>query len=113
MPDSQAKPPRLSRDSPVDQRIDTSLAVQGFHRHVDFAVEGFGIGKCLMGQIMRLEIAPDNLDVIEFRRVFGQPLDGEPMLARIERQISAVSMAPSEPGQEVVRLSWPNHRVVI
>ncbi|MGB7915532.1 MAG: hypothetical protein WCF79_09615, partial [Rhodomicrobium sp.] len=32
---------------------------------------------------------------------------------RIERRISSVSMAPSEPGQEVVRLSWPNHRVVI
>ena len=61
----------LSRDSPVDQRIDISLVVQGFHRPVDFAVAGFGIGKCLMGQIMRLEIAPDNLDVIEFRRVLG------------------------------------------
>ena len=62
----------LSRDSPVDQRIDISLVVQGFHRHVDFAVEGFGVGECLMGQVMRLEIAPDDLDVVELRRVFGQ-----------------------------------------
>ncbi len=53
---------------------------------MDFAVEGFGIGKCLMGQMMRLEIAPDNLDVIELGRVFGQPLDGQPVLARIERR---------------------------
>ena len=68
----------LSRDSPVDQRIDISLVVQGFDRPVDFAVEGFGVGKCLMGEIMRLEIAPDDLDVVELRRVFGQPLDGEP-----------------------------------
>ena len=76
----------LSRDSPVDQRIDISLVVQGFHGHVDFAIEGFGVGKCLMGQIMRLEIAPDTLDVVELRRIFWQPLDGEPVLARVERR---------------------------
>ena len=29
--------------------------------------------------MMRFEIAPYNLDIIEFRRVFGQPFDGEPM----------------------------------
>ena len=76
----------LSRDSPVDQRIDSSLAVQGFDGRVDFAIKCFGIGECLMGQMVRLEIAPDNLDVIELRCVFGQPLDGEPVLARIERR---------------------------
>ena len=53
---------------------------------MDFAIKRFGIGECLMGQMMRLEIAPDNLDVIELRCVFGQPLDGEPVLARIERR---------------------------
>ena len=53
---------------------------------MDFAIKRFGIGECLMGQMVRLEIAPDNLDVIEFRCVFGQPLDGEPVLARIERR---------------------------
>ena len=74
------------RDSPVDRQIDVSLAVQGFDGRVDFAIKRFGIGECLMGQMVRLEIAPDNLDVIEFRCVFGQPLDGEPVLARIERR---------------------------
>ena len=76
----------LSRDLPVDQRIDISLAVQGFNSRVDFAIKRFGIDECLMGQMVRLEIAPDNLDVIEFRCVFGQPLDSEPVLARIERR---------------------------
>ena len=76
----------LSRDSPVDQRIDISLAVQGFDGRVDFAIKRFGIGECLMGQMIRLEIAPDSLDVIELRGVFWQPLDGEPVLARIERR---------------------------
>ena len=76
----------LSRDSPVDQRMDISLAVQSFDRRVDFAIKRFDIGERLMGQMMRLEIAPDNLDVIEFRCEFGQPLDGEPVLACIERR---------------------------
>ena len=73
-------------NSPVDQQIDISLAVQGFNGRVDFAIKRFGIDEGLMGQMVRLEIAPDNLDVIEFRCVFGQPLDSEPVLARIERR---------------------------
>ena len=76
----------LSRDLPVDQRMDISLAVQSFDRRVDCAIKRFDIGERLMGQMMRLEIAPDNLDVIELRCVFGQPLDGEPVLACIERR---------------------------
>src|SRR5512145_521104 len=35
--------------------------------------------------MMRLEIVPDNLDVVQLGRVLGQPLDPEPVLARIER----------------------------
>src|SRR5271166_5895346 len=79
-------PTPLSRDSPVDQRIGISLAVQGFDGGVYFAIESFGIGECLMGQMMRLEIVPDNLDIVELGRVLGQPLDGQPVLARIERR---------------------------
>jgi hypothetical protein len=43
-----------------------------------------------------LEIAPDDLDVVEFRGVFGQPLDGEPMGAfseRCKRNASATGSA--------------------
>src|SRR6202453_150997 len=31
------------------------------------------------GEMMRLEVAPNGLDVVQFRSVSGQPLDGEPM----------------------------------
>jgi hypothetical protein len=76
----------LSRDSPLDQRIDISLTVQRFGGLVDFAVERFDIGERLMGEMMRLEIVPDDLDVIEFGRVFGEPFDGQPVTARIKRR---------------------------
>ena len=83
---SQKFTPLLSRDSPVDQRIDISLAVQSFDRRVDSAIKRFDIGERLMGQMTCFEIVPDDLNVIEFGRVFGKPLDGQPMLARIERR---------------------------
>ena len=74
----------LSRDSLNDQRIDSSLQVQGSHGCVDCAVEGVGISEGLMCQMVRLEIVPDNLDVVEFGCVFWQPLDGEPVFARLD-----------------------------
>ena len=74
----------LSRDFLNDQRIDSSLQVQGSHGCVDCAVEGVGISEGLMCQMVRLEIVPDNLDVVEFGCVFWQPLDGEPVFARLD-----------------------------
>jgi len=74
----------LSRDSLNDQRIDSSLPVQGSHGCVDCAVEGVGISEGLMGQMACFEIVPDNLDVVEFGCVFWQPLDGEPVFARLD-----------------------------
>ena len=38
---------------------------------VDFPVKSFGIGERLMGQMMRLEIMPNNLNIVEFGRVLG------------------------------------------
>ncbi len=75
---------KLSRDFLNDQRIDSSLPVQGSHGCVDCAVEDVGISEGLMGQMARLEIVPDNLDVVEFGCVFWQPLDGEPVFARLD-----------------------------
>jgi len=49
---------------------------------VDGLVEVCDIGEGLMGEVMRLEIAPDGFDVVEFGSVFGQPLDREPVRAR-------------------------------
>ena len=51
---------------------------------VDGLVERGDIGEGLMGEVMRLEIAPDGFDVVEFGSVFGQPLDGEPVRPRRE-----------------------------
>jgi hypothetical protein len=34
-----------------------------------------------MGQVMRLQIVPDDLDVIQLGRIFRQPFDREPMCA--------------------------------
>src|SRR5208282_6477256 len=51
---------------------------------MDGAVEGVGGSEGLMGQMVRLEIVPDNLDVVELGCVFWQPLDGEPVFARLD-----------------------------
>ena len=75
---------RLRRDSLVDQRIGSSLVVQGFHGCVDGAIEIVVIGEGLVGEMVRLEIAPDERDVVELGRVFWQPFDGKLVLARFE-----------------------------
>jgi hypothetical protein len=46
---------------------------------VDGLVEGCAIGERLMGEVMRLEIMPNDFDVVELWGVFGQPFDGEPV----------------------------------
>jgi hypothetical protein len=61
----------LSRDSPVDQRIDISFVIQGIDGGVDFPVKGFGIGERPMCQMMCFEIVPNNLNIVEFGRVLG------------------------------------------
>ena len=71
--------PLLSRDSWFDQRKHRALLVEFIHGVVDRLVERVNAGKGLMSQVIRLEVVPDNLDVVEFRRILGQPLDGEPM----------------------------------
>ena len=56
-----------------------ALVIEDIDGLVDCLFECVGVGEGLVGEVMRLEIAPGALDVVEFRRVFGQPLDGEPM----------------------------------
>ena len=53
---------------------------------MDCLVECGDVGEGLMGEVMSLQIVPDDLDIIEFRRVFGQPLDGEPVRPGGERR---------------------------
>jgi hypothetical protein len=63
---------------------------------VDRLVECVGVSEGVVGEMVRLEVAPDGLDVVQFRSVFGQPLDGEPMCAgseRRERELAGVDWA--------------------
>jgi hypothetical protein len=52
---------------------------------VDRVVKDIRIGEGLVSEVAGFQIAPDDLDVVEFRRVFWQPLDGEPVGAFGER----------------------------
>ena len=53
---------------------------------MDCLVQCSDIGEGLMSEVMSFQIVPDDLDIIEFRRVFGQPLDGEPVCPGGERR---------------------------
>ena len=61
---------------------------------MDGAIEGVGVSEGLMGQMVRLEIVPDNLDVVELGCVFWQPLDGEPVFARLDGFKSELADTP-------------------
>jgi len=55
----------LSRDSSLGQWIDASLQAQGCHGFVYGAIEVLRVCD-LVGEMMGLEIVPDNLDIVEF-----------------------------------------------
>ena len=49
--------------------------------------------KGLMGEMVCLQVMPDAFNVVQLRRVFGQPLDGEPVSAggqRSRRELAGV-----------------------
>ncbi len=46
---------------------------------MDRLIERADVGEGLMSEVMGLEIVPDDLDVVEFGRIFGQPLNGKPV----------------------------------
>ena len=48
---------------------------------MDCLIERVLVGEGLMGEVIGLEIMPDDLDVVEFGCVFGQPLDSKPVRA--------------------------------
>ncbi len=53
---------------------------------MDCLFERGDVGEGLMGEMMRLEIVPDDLDIVEFGRVLWEPLDGEPVFPGGERR---------------------------
>jgi len=60
---------------------------------VNGSFECCDVGEDLMGEVMCLEVMPDDLDIIEFGRILRQPLDGEPVGAGgkgPERQLARV-----------------------
>src|SRR5277367_6309737 len=69
----------LSRDSALGQRMGEALAVAIGDGAMDGVVERGGVGEGLVGEMMRLEVAPHRFDVVEFGRVFRQPFDGQPV----------------------------------
>jgi hypothetical protein len=58
-----------------------ALAAQIGDGVMDGLVERGGIGEGLVGEMVSLKVAPDELDIVEFGRVFRQPFDGEPVCA--------------------------------
>jgi hypothetical protein len=54
-----------------------------------------------MREMMRLEVVPDDLDVVQFGRILGQPLEGKPVrpggqhregeLAGVDRTLSSTN----------------------
>ena len=54
----------LSRDSRLGQRNDCTLAVQVFDCLVNGAIESGDVSEGLMSQIVRLQVVPDDLDIV-------------------------------------------------
>jgi hypothetical protein len=77
---------------------------------MDRPIECISVREGLMGEMMRLEIMPDGLDVVQFRRILGQPLDGKPMRTggkRCQRELAGVWIGPLSSTSTTGLASWP------
>lgn len=61
----------LSRDSYLVQRNGLALLIEGLDGFMDGLVKRVGVGEGLVGEVMRLEIAPDGFDVVQLRRIWA------------------------------------------
>ncbi len=52
---------------------------------MDLPFECLDVVEGLVGEMVGLEVVPDDFDVVEFGRVLRQPFDREPVLASLER----------------------------
>ena len=66
--------PDLNRDSRLGQRIDHSLPVKGLDACMDGLIERGDVGEGLIGKVMRLEVVPDDLDIINTNGPKFRPL---------------------------------------
>lgn len=75
---------------------------------MDGCVERGHGGDGLMGQVMRLAVVPDHLNVIEFSRVVGQPLDGQPGRAGGQRRARTLTwIGPLSSTSTTGLAPWP------
>ena len=54
-----------------------ALPIEAVDRTVDGAVEIVGVDEGAIGEVMAFEVAPGMFDLVQLRRIFGQPFDGE------------------------------------
>src|SRR3954469_19551222 len=69
----------LSSDLLVGRRMAVSFGIEFYHDLVDSAVEVIRTVERLMCEVMPLQVAPENIDVVQLRSIFRQPLDREPV----------------------------------
>src|SRR3954447_15873625 len=74
----------LSSSSVVGQRMTASFGIEFPDGIVDGLIEVVRSGEDLVGEVMRLQVAPDPFNVVQLRSIFRQPLDCEPVSARGE-----------------------------
>ena len=68
----------LSSDSLIVTHLGLSFLIEFEDGVVDGQFEVFDGLESLVGEEVALEVSPGSLDVVEFRRIFWQPLDGQP-----------------------------------
>src|SRR4051794_40514058 len=76
-----------------------SFGIEFHDGFMDGAVEAIRAGEGLVSEMMPLEVAPENLDVVQLRSIFRQPLDREPVGALGEgrtRHLAGVDRAVVE-----------------
>src|SRR5215210_5964916 len=76
----------LSSNSVVGQRMAASFGIEFPDGIVDGLIEVFRSSEGLVSEVMPLQVAPENLDVVQLRSIFRQPLDREPVSALGERR---------------------------
>ena len=75
------------------QRKRSALGIECTDCVLDRPVERGRVSEGLMREMMRFEVMPDAFDVVQFGRIFGQPLDDEPVGAggqRCQRELAGM-----------------------
>src|SRR3954470_3850213 len=89
----------LSSNSVVGPRMAASFGIEFPDGIVDGLIEVLRSGERLVSEVMPLQVAPENLDIVQLRGVFRQPLDREPVGTRGEggaRRLAGVDRAVVE-----------------